>query len=96
MELAARTVESGPEWPMRAGGPGGGNGQPLSTQGAAADVQALDRPLQGWGPCVCVPQGEQAGATRRASGLATRYIYRGVGHGEGPSGSPLPLGVRVE
>jgi len=88
MEPAARTVASGPEWPMRAGGPGGGSGQPPGTQGAAAAVQASDRPLQGWGPCACVPQGAQVGAGRRASGLATRYIYRWVGHGEGPSGSP--------
>jgi len=89
MEPAARTVASGPEWPMRAGGPGSGHRQPLGTQGAPAAVQASDRPLQGWGPCSCVPQGAQAGATRRASGLATRYIYRGVGHDESPSGSPF-------
>jgi len=88
MEQAARTVASGPEWLMRAEGPGGGNGQPMGTQGAAAAVQASDRPLQGWGPCACVPEGAQAGAARWAFVLATRYIHRGVGHGEGPSGSP--------
>jgi len=84
----ALTVASGPEWPMGAGGQEGGDGQPLGTHRAAPAVQASDRPLQGWGPCACVPQGAQPGAARRASGLATRYIYRGVGHGKGPSGSP--------
>jgi len=72
---------------MRAGGPGGRDGQPLGTHGAAAAVQALDRPLQRWGHCACVPQGAKTGDARRASALATRCIYRGVGHGEGPFGS---------
>jgi len=31
---------------------------------------------------------KRGGATRRASGISTWYIYRGGGHGEGPSGSP--------
>jgi len=88
MEPAAGTVASGREWPMRAGGTEGGNGQPLGTHRAAVAVQASDWPRQGWGPRAWVPQGAQAGATLRASGLATRYIYRGAGHGEGLSGSP--------
>ena len=38
--------------------------------------------------CACLPHGAQAGATRRASGFAARYIYRSRGHGRGPSCSP--------
>ena len=89
MQPAAQTVTSGPEWPLRAGGPGGGHGQPLGTQGAATAVQASDRPQQGRGGlCLRVARGAGGGATRRASGLAASYIYRGGGHGEGSSGSP--------
>jgi len=58
-------------------------------------VQAFDRPLQGWGPCACVPQGAQPGAARRVSGLATGYIYRGVAYGEGPYGSPCHPASRL-
>jgi len=62
--------------------------RPLGTQGAAAGVRAADRLLQGWGPWACVPQGAQTGAERQPSGLVTRCTYRGVGNGQGPSGSP--------
>ena len=51
-EPTARTVASGPKWPMRAGGQEGVNGQPLGTHGAAVAAQASDRPLQGWGGLV--------------------------------------------
>jgi len=97
MEPEARTVASGSEWPLRAGGPGGGHGQPLGTQGAAAAVKASYRPQQGGGGLsACVPQGEQAGAKRRDSGLATRYMYWSGAHGEGQSGSLMIFGVPVE
>jgi len=88
MRPAARTVASGPEWPMRAEGQKGGDGQALGTHRAAAAVQASNRPLKGWGPCAYVSRRAQPEAARRASGLATLYIYRGVGHGKGLSGSP--------
>jgi len=49
MEPAARTVASGPEWPMRAGVQEVVNGRPLGTHGTAEAAQASDRPLQGGG-----------------------------------------------
>jgi len=84
MEPAARTVASGPEWPMRDGGPGNGPGQPLGTQGTAAAVQVSDRPQQRGGSCACVPQAAQEGGSD-AAGLwnAARYKHRGGGNGEG-------------
>jgi len=88
MKPAARTVASCPEWPMRARGPGGWHRQPLGTQRAAAAVKASDWPEQGGGLRACVPQRTLAKETRRASGLSTRYIYQGDGHGEGTSCSP--------
>jgi len=86
MEPAARTVSSGPEWPMRAGGRGrAASGHPPGGGGRAGVRSA---PTGVGGPCARVLLGAQPGAAWRASGLAPRYIYRGVGHGEGPSGSP--------
>jgi len=67
------------EWAV-SGPPGGGSGR-----------TGIGSAPAGVGPCACVLQGAPDGEARRACGLAARYVYRGVGHGEGPSGSPCHL-----
>jgi len=86
MEPAARTVASGPEWPVRAGGRGwavsrhspGGSGGPC----------IRSAPTGVGGPCARVLQGAQPEADCRVFGLAPLYMYRGVRHGDGLFGSP--------
>ena len=96
MEPAARTVASGPEWPMRAGGQQGVNGQPLGTHGAAAAAQASDRLLQGRG--ASCPRAAEGTARGSWAGLWDRlvvYIPGGWAR-PGPLRFPMPPGVRVE
>jgi len=96
MEPAARTVASGPEWPMRAGGRGGGDGQPLGTHRAVAAAQASDRPLQVWG--ALGPRAAGGTAVGSLAGLWARpevYISGGWAR-RGPFRFLMPSGVRVE
>ena len=80
MEPAARTVASGPEWPMRAGGQEGVNGQPLGAHGAAVAAQASDRPLQGWGAsCPRAADGTAGGSWAGLGARPAVYIPGGWG-----------------
>ena len=76
MEPAARTVVSGPKWPMRAGVRGrAASGHPPGGSGRAGIRSAPTG--GGKGPCARVPQGAQPGAAWRAFGLAPWYIVGG-------------------
>jgi len=86
MEPAARTVASGPEWPMRAGGRGRAALGHSPDGSARAGVRSA--PTGVGGHCAHVLQGAQPGAVWWASGLAPLCINRGVGLGERPSGTP--------
>jgi len=85
-EPAARTVASGPEWPMRAEGRGrAAFWHPPGCTGRAGIRSVL---AGVGGACASVPHGAQPGAAWRVFGLAPRYLYPRLGDGEGLSGSP--------
>jgi len=92
MEPAARTVASGPAWPMRAEGQEGVDGQPLGTHRAAVAAQASDRPLQGWG-ALC-PRAAEGTAGCSLEGPWARpavNILRGLGTARA---RPVPHAIR--
>jgi len=97
MEPAARTVASGPEWSMRAGGKRARTDSLWAPAGRQWPHRHQIGPYRGGGRARdCVLQRAQPGAAGRASGLAPWYIYRGVGGRRAPVRFPMPLGVWVE
>jgi len=89
MEPAARTVVSGPEWPMRAGGRGrAASGHPPGGSGRAGIRSAPTGGGGGGGGLSPRAAGGTAGGSLTGLWARPWYIYRMVGHGEGLSGSP--------
>jgi len=89
MEPAARTVTSGPEWPMRAGGQKAGTDSLWAPTGRQWPRRHSERPLQGGEGTVLAcrrghGQGQLGGPLVSPHGIYTG----GLGDGERLSGSP--------
>jgi len=88
MDLAARAVASGPEWPMRAGGKRARRDSLWAPTGRQWPRRHQIGPYRGGGRArACVLQRAQPGAAGRASGLAPWNHTGGLGDGERLSGS---------